>query len=248
LLAEDLWPSLGDFDFNDLVVDCNFKQITNGQSNTVEMFIKLKVRAIGASYRNGFGIQFPVAPSAIESVTMTDQSGSVKNIAVEAGTDKAVVIAFDDAYKLLPSLGGSGVNVIKANGWSEPKEIELHIVFASPQSVSNLGNAPFNPFVIINGDRTKEIHLPMSKPTSKATTALFGTGNDSSNPTTGRYYKSTNNLIWMMEVPSSFQYPIEKNDITKAYLKFGAWAESGGTQYTDWYQNKPGYRESSLIY
>ena len=52
----------------------------------------------------------------------------------------------------------------------------------------------------------------------------------------------------MMEVPSSFQYPFETNDITKSYLKFGAWAESGGSQFTDWYLDKTGYRNSSLIY
>ena len=248
LLAEDLWPSFGDFDFNDMVIDCNYKQIANAQSNITEMFIKLKVRAIGATYQNGFGIQFPVAPSAVSTVTLTDQAGNVKNIGVEAGQDKAVVIAFDDAYKLLPSVGGSGVNVIKGNGWSEPKDIELHIVFATPQTVANLGSAPFNPFITINGDRTKEIHLPMAKPTSKANVALLGTGSDTSNPATGRYYKSSNNLIWMMEVPSSFQYAIEKNDITKVYLKFGAWAESGGSLYPDWYLDKTGYRESSLVY
>ena len=144
--------------------------------------------------------------------------------------------------------GGSGVNVIKGNGWSEPKDIELRIVFATPQSVANLGTAPFNPFITINGDRTKEIHLPMAKPTSKANVALLGTGSDNSNPGTGRYYKSSNNLIWMMEVPSSFEYAIEKNDITKVYLKFGAWAESGGSLYKDWYMDKAGYRESSLVY
>ena len=248
LLVEDLWPSLGDFDFNDLVVDCNFKNVTNAQTNVVEMFIKLKVRAIGASYKNGFGIQLPVAPSVVSSVTLTDQSGTVKSIGVEAGQDKTVVIAFDNAFTLLPSTGGSGVNVIQGNGWSEPKDIELHILFTTPQTVANLGTAPFNPFIYVNGDRTKEIHMAGAKPTNKASTSFFGQSSDSSNPATGRYYKSTNNLIWMMEVPSSFQYPIETNDITKSYLKFGAWAESGGSQFTDWYLDKTGYRNSSLIY
>ena len=247
-LVEDLWPSLGDFDFNDMVVDCNYKQVTNGQSNTIEMFIKLKVRAIGASYKNGFGIQFPIAPTAISTVALTDQTGTVKNIGVEAGTDKAVVIAFDNAFTLLPSTGGVGVNVVKGNGYSTPKDIELHIVFKTPQSVANLGAAPFNPFVTVNGDRTKEIHLAGAKPTSKANIALFGTGDDDTNPATGKYYKSTNNLVWMMEVPSSFQYAIEKSDISKVYLKFGAWAESGGILNTDWYMDKPGYRSNSLIY
>ncbi|MEI6140171.1 MAG: LruC domain-containing protein [Mariniphaga sp.] len=248
LLVEDLWPSLGDFDFNDMVVDCNYENVTNAQNNVVETYIKLKVRAIGASFKNGFGIQLPVAPSAVSSVTLTNQAGVNTSIGVEAGQDKAVVIAFNDAFALLPSTGGSGVNVIPGNGVSTPKEITLHIVFATPQTVANLGTAPFNPFIYVNGDRTKEIHLPMAKPTAKANVAFFGTSSDTSNPATGRYYKSSNNMIWMMEVPSSFQYTIETNDITKAYLKFGAWAESGGSQNTDWYLDKTGYRNNSLIY
>jgi LruC domain-containing protein len=248
LLVEDLWPSLGDFDFNDLVLDCQYKQVLNAQSNIVELFIKLKVRAIGASYKNGFGIQLPVAPSAVSSVTFTDQAGVEKTISLETGQDKAVVIAFDDAYSLLPSTGGSGVNVISGNGWSEPKEIELHILFATAQSPTSLGTAPYNPFVTVNGDRTKEIHLAGSAPTSKANTTFFGQGDDTTNPAIARYYKSKNNLIWMLEVPSSFSYNIEKNDITKSYLKFGAWAESGGTLFKDWYIDLPGYRENSIIY
>lgn len=248
LLVEDLWPSLGDFDFNDMVLDCQFEQVLNAQSKIVELYIKLKIRAIGASYKNGFGIQFPVAASVVSSVTLTDQSGEVKNIGLESGVDKAVAIAFDNAFSLLPSPGGVGVNVVPGNKWIEPKEIELHVLFATPQSAADLGTPPYNPFITVNGDRTKEIHLADTQPTSKANSAFFGQSDDSSDPATSRFYKSKNNLVWMIEVPSSFAYDIEKKDILKAYLKFGAWAESGGSLYKDWYLDKPGYRDNSLIY
>jgi len=248
LLIEDLWPSYGDFDFNDMVLDCQYKQVTDAKASIVELYIKLKVRAIGASYKNGFGIQFPVAPSSISSVTLTDQKGVVKSIRTEAGQNNAVVIAFDDAMTLLQTTGGLGVNVIPGNGWTEPKEIELHILFTDPQTIANLGIPPYNPFAFLNNDRKKEIHLANAKPTSLANSAFFGLGDDTSNPATSRYYKSKNNLIWMLEVPSSFAYSVEKKDILKAYLKFGAWAESGGSLFKDWYMDKPGYRENSLIY
>jgi LruC domain-containing protein len=52
----------------------------------------------------------------------------------------------------------------------------------------------------------------------------------------------------MMEVPSSFTYNIENKEILKSYLKFGAWAESGGTLFKDWYLDNPGYRDNSLLY
>ncbi len=249
LLVEDLWPSLGDFDFNDLVIDYQYKYITNAQTNIVDMFIKLKVRAIGAGFNNGFGIELPVLPSAVSSVTLTDQNGLITNIGVESGQSKAVVIAFSDAYTLLPSMGGgTGVNVIPGVAYRTPGDIELHVTFSTPQTAAALGTAPYNPFVFVNGDRTKEIHMANATPTSKAKASFFGQSDDASNPSTSTYYKSKNNLVWMIEVPSSFSYNIESKDILKSYLHFGEWAQSGGTLFKDWYINNPGYRDNTMIY
>lgn len=249
ILAEDLWPSLGDFDFNDMVVDDQFEYVTNAQSNVVEMFINLKVRAIGASFHSGFGIEFPFAPAVVSSVTLTDQSGTVSPVSLEAGQSKAVIIAFNDAFTLLPSMGGgTGVNVIHGVPVSTPKDIQFHILFTNPQPKASMGSAPNNPFVFVNGDRTKEIHMPTQTPTAKANPIFFGQGDDSSNPAAGRYYKSKTNLVWMIEVPVSFSYNIEKNDITKAYLHFADWAQSGGTLFPDWYMIKPTYQDNTLIY
>ena len=249
LLVEDLWPSLGDFDFNDLVVDCQYKNVLNAQTNIVEMYVKVKVRAIGAGFNNGFGIQLPVASSVVSSVTLTDQAGVVKNIGVESGQTLATVIAFNDAYTVLPSMGGgTGVNVISGVPYRTPVDLILHILFTTPQTPAALGTAPFNPFIFVNGDRTKEIHMANAKPTVKASSAFFGQADDGSNVATATYYKSKNNLVWMIEVPSSFSYDIETKDITKAYLHFGAWAQSGGTLFKDWYLDSPGYRDNTLIY
>jgi len=249
LLVEDLWPSLGDFDFNDLVVDCQYENVTNAASNIVDMYIKVKVRAIGAGFNNGFGIQLPVASSLVSSVSLTDQAGVVKNIGVEAGQTLATIIAFNDAYTVLPSMGGgTGVNVIPGNLYRTPVDILLHIVFTTPQTAAALGTAPFNPFIFVNGDRTKEIHMANAKPTSKASSTFFGQADDGSNISLSKYYKSKNNLVWMIEVPSTFSYNIESKDILKSYLHFGDWAQSGGTLFKDWYLDSPGYRDNTLIY
>ena len=90
--------------------------------------------------------------------------------------------------------------------------------------------------------------MPTQTPTAKANPIFFGQGDDSSNPAAGRYYKSKTNLVWMIEVPVSFSYNIEKNDITKAYLHFADWAQSGGTLFPDWYMIKPTYQDNTLIY
>jgi len=54
LAFEDLWPSMGDYDFNDLVLGYRFKTVTNATNQVVEIEKTFTVRANGANLRNGF--------------------------------------------------------------------------------------------------------------------------------------------------------------------------------------------------
>ncbi len=252
LLTEDLWPALGDFDFNDLVVDYNFQIASDAKNNIKQLTIQLKTRAIGASFHNGFGIRFPIASSLVESVIGYDIKGNYIKLnakGAEANQSDAVIIAFEDAFDELPHNGtGTGVNVISANGWTEPKIITLKVVLSTAQTSAVMGQAPYDPFLIVDGVRGKEIHLNGNKSTDLADPSFFGQDQDVTDPKTGVYYKSDKNLSWLLSVPESFDYMIEKSDIIKGYLKFGSWAESGGVLFPDWYLNKTGYRDQNLIY
>ncbi len=252
LLTEDLWPALGDFDFNDLVVDYNFQIASDARNNIKQLTIQLKTRAIGASYHNGLGIRLPIASNLIESVTGYNVKGKYIKLSskgIEESQSDAVIIAFEDAYDELPHNGnGTGVNVIAANGWTEPKILTLKVVLTTAQTPAAMGQAPYDPFLIEDGVRGKEIHLSGNKPTDLADPSFFGQYQDITDPKTGVFYKSDKNLSWMLSIPASFDYMTEKSDIIKGYLKFGAWAESGGVLFPDWYLNKTGYRDQNLIY
>ena len=93
-----------------------------------------------------------------------------------------------------------------------------------------------------------EVHLSDYPPTALADQSLFGTLDDDTDPGTGKYYKTSNNLPWAINIYESFEYPIEKQQVVWAYLKFVAWATSSGTTFEDWYKDLPGYRDSSKIY
>ncbi|MBT6685817.1 MAG: LruC domain-containing protein [Bacteroidetes bacterium] len=51
-----------------------------------------------------------------------------------------------------------------------------------------------------------------------------------------------------MNIPREFSYPLEKVDISTAYLHLADWASSNGSIFNDWYLEKPGYRESNNLY
>ncbi|MCF8426109.1 MAG: DUF4842 domain-containing protein, partial [Bacteroidia bacterium] len=72
---------------------------------------------------------------------------------------------------------------------------------------------------------------------------------DATNLGNGDTYVSKNGRYpWALNVPASFDYPKEKADINTAHLKFASWVSSGGSQFTNWYANESGYRNSANIY
>ncbi len=251
LAYEDLWPARGDYDFNDLVMDYQFNQITNSDNQIVEIRPKFVVRAIGAGYHNGFGFQMDIAASKVQSVTGMDLRYnyiSIGSNGTETGNSKATIIPFDNAFNVLPSPGGTYVNTVLGNAFAAPDTLEIFIKFTNPEDLDEIGTPPYNPFLIVNKVRGSEVHLPGYPPTSLVNSSLFGTEDDNTNLSSGNYYKSKTNLPWAMNLPSSFVYPIEKSAITAGHLKFGQWAQSSGFSYMDWYEDKLGYRNTSKLY
>jgi len=67
---EDLWPSKGDYDFNDLVLDYTGYYVLNAQNDVKDFIVDFQVRAVGASLNNGYGFQLDqITPDQVESVT-----------------------------------------------------------------------------------------------------------------------------------------------------------------------------------
>lgn len=251
LAFEDLWPAQGDYDMNDLSVGYNFNRVTNAANRVVELKARFMVRASGASFKNGFGFEMPVASSTVSNVTGHSLLSNYISLAAnktEAGQSKAVVIAFDNQYDIIKRPGGQYVNTETGTAYITGDTVKMTVSFTTPLTTTALGLPPFNPFIIANQQRGNEIHLPNKAPTNKANTLLFGTLNDRSNPASGTYYKDQNGMPWALDIPTVFRNPTEKTNITGAYLKFSTWAASGGVSFNDWYLDLPTYRNNSKIY
>lgn len=252
LVFEDLWPSRGDYDFNDLVVDYQYNPVTNGQNDVVSIQAKIRLKAIGASYHNAFGIQLNVPPSRIASINgqrIEENYLSLAANGTEQNQSKAVVFYFDNAYRVLQHPGiGIGVNTEPDAPYVQPVEFTVDIAFTQPVSINQLGPPPYNPFIVVNRQRGIEIHLPGQEPTDLVDTSLFGTGDDDSEMGTDKYYMSDEYLPWGLNIPSDWEYPKEKRVITRTYLKFDEWAISRGTQFADWYEERADYKNLNFVY
>lgn len=252
LIFEDLWPSLGDYDFNDMVIDYNYDLVTNLQNEVTKIEATFLLRAIGASYKNGFGFTINTDPENVSNVTGQRINRDIVNPnsnGTEANQTNATFIVFDDAYTVMTHPGGgTGINTSSDQPFVEPVEINISITFNTAIPFAQINAAPFNPFIFVNGNRQKEVHLPMNEPTDLADMSFFGTKQDESIPEQGIYYSSGKYLPWAINLPESFTYLREKEDITQGYLNFTTWATSQGTTNNDWYLDVPGYRNQSLLY
>ncbi len=249
---EDLWPGKGDYDFNDLVLDYQYKSVLNSNNGLVEFYTDYSVRAVGASLINGFGIMIEGDPANVQSVTGQQFTENYLNIAAngtEENQTNTVIMFFDNAFSMIGASGSGFINTVPDMPYVEPQFYQIHVVF-NPLSTRVVSNrvAPYNPFIVVNEDRGIEVHLAGEEPTDLADQALFGTWADDSNPATGKYYQTVNNLPWAIDLPVKFEYPVEQVQIIDAYNFFADWAESGGALYEDWYEDLTGYRNSENIY
>ncbi len=226
---EDLWPSSGDYDFNDAALNYQAIAVLNADNLAVRLDFICNIKANGAGYTNGIGFEIVgLDPSKIESVTgplLNQNYITLNNNGTEAGQENAVIILADDVDNIL-------------------SETTVSIKFVEPISTADLGVAPFNPFIIINKEREKEVHLPYMNITSLGNQSNVFTG-DNKDPD-GNFI-SDNGFPWVISIIHDFKVPKEKVNITSAYNFFSTWAESGGTANEDWYKDNPGNRNEDLL-
>jgi len=253
LAFEDSWPRKGDYDMNDMVVSYRYTYECNASNQVVAIKADYAVLAAGTGYKHGFGVELPVAASAVSSVTGQKRVKNYITMAsngVEAGQAKAVIIPFDSQDAMMPQAANSTlVNTVAAQGKESSLTASLTITFASPVTLTSLAVSSFNPFIIASMDRGREVHLMGYRPTSKANTKLFDTEDDATVPAQNKYYQSLEGRPFAIMFSDKFLYPVERINIDKAYNQYNSWAVSSGGTHTDWYSNSAaGYRNALNIY
>lgn len=218
LAFEDLWPSQGDYDMNDVVVYYNSTVHINQQNKVVRLDDEITVKWNGGTILNGFGYQLGVPSSVVKSCAIT-AGGTSSPGNLEGGQSLATIILFNNAREV----AGTTYNVVTE--------------FSQPQSPENL-QPPYNPFIIPGlgaGIRSKEVHLTNKKPTNLIDASLFGQYGDQSDPSVGKYYVSKDYFPFAIYVPGEYRIPKERVRIDAAYPRFSDWVTSRGANNTDWY-------------
>jgi len=229
-LFEDLWPGLGDYDFNDVILKSKLHLYKNAENSLVGGRVISQVYWIGGGIPRGAGIEcFESNGSATQLTYLPENTAvfeEVENVESDPLVKNAITLFNDN---IIESLNDS---VDFEFSWDH-----------------NQGGNSIWMQVYIYRDRDHEIHMIGHPPTVAANMALFGTANDASQTTwnwnVGKtfdnpsdFYKTNTNLPWGLEIiASEFRVPNERTEITVAYPEFREWAESGGIVNQGWYNN-----------
>lgn len=235
---EDNWPSLGDYDMNDLVLGMKITLKAGNGNGITRMEMQITLRAVGARKMLGAGLQFENVSSDMIKEVMNTQSVngyfSPNGNGVESG-NKAVLPLFDNAHFILRG-DHQLIQTNTSNKDMPVRTLEYFVDFTSPVPQADLVITKLNFFIVNGGDSNQrsEVHLAGYAPTAKVK-------GDTKN------YVSEDGMVWGIMIPTVFQYPKEGIRITDAYNGFAAWSQSGGKSNADWY-NSPTESEVLPIY
>lgn len=234
LMFEDLWPDNGDYDMNDLVMNYNVQMIFNQEQTNVKYVYHLKMQAAGAKRVLGLGVQFPDNLQLKPGSTVASTGAQAH---YESDTNS--VMFFGNVHDVV-NYTTEFLNTKVGETYYTPVEwdVTIPMVRNSKRAVAvSYRYIPYNFFLTV-GNRNKEIHPADYPPTNKADQSLFGTGNDTSNIGSGRYYRNASNLGWVILIDRPISYTIENHSILLAYPQFGNWVNNRSPY--DWYKTVDG--------
>ncbi|MEG1585424.1 MAG: LruC domain-containing protein [Bacteroidales bacterium] len=257
LCYEDHWPCNGDYDMNDQVIHYNMVHYINAQKNVVYTTGSLRVVAVGAAMQSGFVLNLGIRPELVKKVTVN--GGSLKNglfninaNGCEAYQTTAHVPLWDDAFLIFGHAVGEDINTSMSKDKIASREVTFRIDYTSPVAQTSFITLPFDPYVTIESgrrERGRECHVSGFAPSVLADKNMFSTCNDLTDIAKKQYYVGQNNMPFALHFPTIVQYPVERVNITEAYLHFFDWASSMGVNYKDWYYNTAsGYKNPANIY
>ncbi len=233
LAYEDLWPDKGDYDFNDMVIRYNIKEVVNSANDLVEIHFDLLLVAIGASRQNGFFLELP-----IQSEDITVISATYPQLTQKINSDGLAIIQVFNNTNDLIHLNGEFMNTVETLPHTPYIPISFIVEVDGFHNASeSIYFPPYNPYITINNNPEMEVHLPGLPPTPNANQAFFGTGVDATDLASEYYYKTAEGAPWAINVPYPIAHPLETTDIVKAYPDFGKWVFSNGESFVEWYKN-----------
>lgn len=250
IMFEDLFPSKGDMDMNDVVFGFNLELYLDNQSRLRSFRINIQPRATGSSYRN-IGIAaalYSGMSSNYVNRIFHSTNGYISDLFnVTTGSNNSYSTEIGAGFDVIPLTGNF------RNHFSNNSELFINVRNIDPPSdtesfwveVELLSNRifPISQFTLLQapslgrvnldifsvfGQRGKEVHFKNGRATNLFHFPFFIASQTNN-------FSTVDNWVWAILSDKSVRHPQEFVKIYNAYPPFKTWAESGGSSANEWH-------------
>ena len=211
LMFEDMYPQLGDYDFNDFVARYNLRilyKYSRGKYYAHKMCISVQIRAVGGIYKYEPYIRLTKVKA--DNIIIETTEKNVKSI---KGPNGEAIISYKSPT---PPSGYKYYNTEKNEMTKPDKFKEIWITLKNPIEYEDVMDKNYNiDMYIAKENHKQEIHLKGYEP-------VYDQHQD---------YADKNNFVWGI-----FDHAIEGKNFLKAYPQFKGWVTSGGKEYKRWWE------------
>ena len=226
---EDLWPSRGDYDMNDVMVRSDYDKVFNEKGIFEESFM-LKTFANFAGNANGLAVTLTGAAADAKLEFSVRKPGAETFEAADFERDGKVVLLTPDVKE---TMGAT---------------YRITAKYDAPVAEAQAGT--IKPFIYrtdrdgLTAGKRWEVHIPYEAPTARAEMSFFGTNDDKSVPEKGIYYVRAENYPFAFflsgandgDVAKLLDQTNEKSPIDQVYPAYAEWAATNGEKNKDWYK------------
>lgn len=254
VMFEDLYPALGDYDFNDFVASYQISVESPWEgygynmkyANLVRVHLRLK--AIGGSQKFTPYVRIKGLNKNIVNMPHPPYGSShYQNPEITNNTTDGVEVSLvnnapetDDAIVEFKNLNASNPYAVKGVSFynttqgkttkeNELTQVTVYLALSELVEVKDLLDDKIDIF-LASADKTKEIHLRGFEPVfAKYDYNAKGVNKNVT-------YASDKNLVWGLKIAKIISHVVEKENFCNVYRDFAGWAQSDGISNTNWYQ------------
>jgi len=253
---EDLYPELGDFDMNDVLMNVRYTEFVK-DGMVIRLKLEGQLAALGASYRNGFAIQLPGVNSGSvkgDSIALTMNNIRQTHTLLDNNQTNAVLIVSNNLWNVTQA-GEAGCRYFRVEegcGTTSRPSWTMIVPFLNPVAASSMPAMPYDPFIFAqpatyHGDvvtavtgqhpgRKFEVHLKNKMPSDAFEKLIYGMADDVSDEASQLFFQTINGIPWAIEIPLEWKHPKESVSILKAYPQFFDFAsDPSGQTNPQWY-------------
>ncbi|GJM22435.1 MAG: LruC domain-containing protein [Planctomycetota bacterium] len=248
---EDLYPAIGDGDYNDTVMMYRFDLVLSATGMLKDVRGTFHLLARGGSFDHRLGLHFPDLPDGTEGTIEVERFLSDDEDTHVIETPLEIATLIDDLERrletILPSSalampGLPGKFLVNTTGEGVDRQgasSRLMMTFDEAIDLADFGAPPWDLYWSVNdGNGWLDVHF--------AGFDAFEDRPEGLPEETGpEAFLDEQGYPWMIEVPFNWRFPLESTFIGQAYPSFLGWAASHGSQFGAWYDTPTNSKVSS---